>query len=112
MGKVIVIQFVTLDGVVEDPDGRDGTAFGGWAFRFGPQAVAGDKFRLGTILESGVLLFGRRTWEHFSRLWPARTDPFSTAMNRADKAVVTRGTPDLTVWTGSTALTGDLVAGV
>ena len=43
MGKVIVIQFVTLDGVVEDPDGSDGTAHGGWAFRFGPDAIAGDK---------------------------------------------------------------------
>lgn len=112
MGKLIVIQFVTLDGVVEDPDGRGGTAFGGWAFRFGPEAIAGDKFRLGTILESGVLLFGRQTWEHFSRLWPARTDTFSTAMNQASKAVVTRGTPDLTAWSQSTVLAGDLLEGV
>jgi dihydrofolate reductase len=112
MGKVIVIQFVTLDGVVEDPDGRGGTAFGGWAFRFGPEAIAGDKFRLGPILDSGVLLFGRGTWEHFSRLWPARSDPFSTAMNHARKAVVTRGTPDLTAWSRSTVLAGDLLDGV
>jgi dihydrofolate reductase len=112
MGKVIVIQFVTLDGVVEDPDGRGGTAFGGWAFRFGPEAIAGDKFQLGPILDTGVLLFGRRTWEHFSQLWPARTDPFSMAMNQAPKAVVTRSTPDLSVWSGSTALKGDLLDGV
>lgn len=98
MGKVIVIQSVTLDGVVEDPDGRGGTAFGGWAFRFGPEAIAGDKFRLGPILESGALLFGRRTWEHFSRLWPARTDLFATALNKVQKVqkvVVPAGTPDL-----------------
>jgi dihydrofolate reductase len=112
MGKVIVIQFITLDGVVEDPDGRGGTAFGGWAFRFGPEAVAGDKFRLGPILESGVLLFGRQTWEHFSRLWPARTDPFSTAMNQALKVVVSRGTPDLSAWSPSTVLADDLLDGV
>jgi dihydrofolate reductase len=112
MGKVIVIQFVTLDGVVEDPDGRGGTAFGGWAFRFGPEAIGGDKFRLGPILESGVLLFGRRTWEHFSRLWPTRTDPFSAAMNRIDKVVVSHGTPDLSAWPPSTVLAGDLVEGV
>lgn len=112
MGKVIVIEFVTLDGVVQDPDGRGGTAFGGWAFRFGPEAVAGDKFRLGDILQSGVLLFGRRTWEHFSRLWPTRTDPFSTAMNNIKKVVVTRGTPDLSAWSHSTALDGELVSGV
>ncbi|MFL6132176.1 MAG: dihydrofolate reductase family protein [Nocardioidaceae bacterium] len=112
MGKVIVIAFVTLDGVVEDPDGRGGTAFGGWAFRFGPEAVAGDKFRLGPILESGMLLFGRRTWEHFSRLWPARSDSFSIAMNQSPKAVVTRGTPDLSAWSHSTVLAGDLLDGV
>lgn len=112
MGKVIVIQFVTLDGVVEDPDGRGGTPLGGWAFRFGPEAIAGDKFRLGPILETGVLLFGRRTWEHFSALWPTRTDPFSTAMNKAQKVVVTRGRPDLSAWSSSTVLDGDLVDGV
>jgi dihydrofolate reductase len=112
MGKLIVVQFVTLDGVVEDPDGRGGTPFGGWAFRFGPEAIAGDKFRLGPILESGVLLCGRRTWEHFSKLWPTRTDPFSTAMNKIEKLVVTRGTLDPSVWSNSTVLDGDLLEAV
>src|SRR3954454_19558649 len=112
MGKVIVIAFVTLDGVVEEPDGRGGTAFGGWAFRFGPEAVAGDKFRLGPVLQSGGLLFGRKPWEYFSRLWPARTASFSIAMNEAPKAVVTRGTPDLSAWSHSTVLAGDLLDGV
>src|SRR3954453_2384455 len=112
MGKLIVIQFVTLDGVVEDPDGRGGTPFGGWAFRFGPEAIAGDKFRLGSILETGVLLFGRRTWEHFSRLWPTRTDPFSTAMNKIEKLVVTRGTLDPSAWSNSAVVDGALVEAV
>jgi dihydrofolate reductase len=112
MGKVIVIQFVTLDGVVEDPDGRGGATFGGWAFRFGPQAIAGDKFRLGPVLDTGVLLFGRRTWEHFSRLWPERTDPFSAAMNRARKVVVSAGAPDLGAWANSERLDGGLVDGI
>jgi hypothetical protein len=53
MGRLIVTQFITLDGVVEDPDGSDHTDFGGWAIRHGPQGVAGDKFRLGPILEQG-----------------------------------------------------------
>ncbi|WP_448808929.1 dihydrofolate reductase family protein [Agromyces bauzanensis] len=112
MGKVIVIQFITLDGVVEDPDGRGGADFGGWAFRFGPEAIAGDKFRLGPVLDSGVLLFGRRTWEHFSRLWPARTDSFAAAMNRARKVVVSTGAPDLAAWANSERLDGDLLDGV
>ncbi|MCB2609575.1 hypothetical protein KQ754_15815, partial [Listeria monocytogenes] len=62
MGTVIVAQFVTLDGVVEDPDGHGGTPFGGGAMRYGPEGVAGDKFRLGTVMQDGVLLLGRRTW--------------------------------------------------
>lgn len=112
MGKVIVIEFVTLDGVVEDPDGSGGTSFGGWAFRFGPESVAGDKFQLGPILDTGVLLLGRRTWELFSRIWPTRTDEFSTTMNRILKIVVTRGEPALDAWSNSSRLDGELVEAV
>jgi dihydrofolate reductase len=104
MGRLIVIAFITLDGVVEDPDGSDHTAFGGWAMRHGPQGIAGDKFRLGSILQDGTLLFGRRTWEHFSTLWPGRDDPFSQAMNSADKAVVTHRDIDPATWSGSRAV--------
>ena len=104
MGRLIVISFITLDGVVEDPDGSDRTASGGWAMQHGPQGIAGDKFRLGTILEDGTLLFGRRTWEHFSTLWPGRDDPFSQAMNAADKAVVTHREIDPGTWSGSRAV--------
>jgi dihydrofolate reductase len=112
LGRLIVIQFITLDGVVEDPDGSDQSAFGGWAMRHGPQGVAGDKFRLGPILEQGTLLFGRRTWEHFSNLWPARDDPFSQAMNGADKAVVTHREIDPHAWSNSRAIDRPLTAWV
>lgn len=106
MGRLIVITFTTLDGVVEDPDGSGGTDFGGWAMRQGPAAIAGDKFRLGSILDTGTLLFGRRTWEQFSRLWPPRDDPFSTQMNAATKAVVTTHPLDTTAWHNSTVVDG------
>src|SRR3954469_3117050 len=109
MGRVIVVQFITIDGVVEDPDGSDGTPFGGWAMRYGPQGVAGDKFRLGPILTDGVLLFGRRTWEHFATRWPARDDPFSRAMNAAHKAVVTHHDVDQAAWSNSQAVPEALV---
>lgn len=111
MGTVIVIQFITLDGVIEDPDGRHGLPRGGWAFRFGPEAIAGDKFGLGPLLQTGALLFGRRTWEHFSRLWPSRTDPFAQAMNELPKFVVTRGEPELGSWSNSRVLDGGLLTG-
>ena len=106
--RTIVIAFSTLDGIVEDPDGRDGTPNGGWAFRHGPEAVAGDKFRLGPLLESGTLLMGRKTWQQFSRLWPSRTDEFSAAMNRIPKLVATSTVADLSAWQNSSLLTGDL----
>ncbi len=101
MGRLIVIQFITLDGVVEDPDGSDGTSFGGWAMRHGAEAISGDKFCLGAILQTGTLLFGRRTWQHFSTLWPRRSDPFSQAMNQASKAVVSRRPLDVSAWPNS-----------
>ena len=108
MNRVIVIEFITLDGIVDDPDGSAGTPGGGWAFRHGPEAVAGDKFRLGERLDTGTLLLGRRTWQLFSRLFPLRADPFSTAMNRAPKAVAARTPFDVAAWSNSTLLDGDV----
>jgi dihydrofolate reductase len=108
VNRIIVIEFITLDGVIEDPDGSAGTPSGGWAFRYGPEAVAGDKFRLGPRLDTGALLFGRTTWQLFSRLWPPRTDEFSTKMNRAPKWVASRTLTDVGAWANSTVIEGEL----
>jgi dihydrofolate reductase len=112
MGDVIVIQFSTLDGVVSDPDGRWGTGHGGWAFRYGPGPVSDDKFRLGARMEQGVQLYGRRTWEHFARLWPSRDGDFARLMNGVPKRVATRAGIDATAWSNSTTIDGDPVAWV
>jgi dihydrofolate reductase len=109
--KVIVIQFVTLDGIVEDPDGSGGTPGGGWAFRSGPRRVSADDFRLGSILDTGVLLMGRRTWDVFSRRWPNRSDSYADMMNRVPKVVVSRSAPALDAWSNSSLLEGELLAG-
>jgi dihydrofolate reductase len=74
--------------------------------------LAGDKFKLGPVLDTGVLLLGRSTWELFSRLWPNRTDDFARAMNRVQKVVVSRATPSLDAWSNSSLLEDDLQAGV
>ena len=108
MGHITVGQFITLDGVIEDPDGRDGTSFGGWAFRFGPETVAGDKFRLGEALDTSSLLLGRRTWEAFAGLWPTRDDPFADVMNRIPKLVASRSLTDVSGWSHSTLFDGNL----
>jgi dihydrofolate reductase len=112
MSKVIVIHFATLDGVIQDPDGREGSPRGGWAFRYGPEAVAGDKFDLGEVFNTGVMLLGRRTWELFAKLWPGRDDPFSASMNAIPKLVVTHSLEDVTAWQNSSVLHGDLVTEV
>ncbi|WIM92457.1 dihydrofolate reductase family protein [Actinoplanes oblitus] len=110
MGDIIVIQFITLDGVVSDPDGRGGTGHGGWAFKFGSGPVDGDKFRLGSRLADGVHLYGRRTWEAFATLWPARDGEFAGLMNAAAKRVATRTGIDAGAWPNSAAIDGDPVA--
>ena len=110
--SVIVVEFITLDGVVDDPDGSAGTAFGGWAFRHGPEAVAGDKFRLGPLLDTGTLLFGRTTWELFAKLWPGRTGEFPDRLNAARKLVASRTLTDVTAWNNSSLLKGELVEAV
>lgn len=112
MHKVIVAQFVSLDGVTEDPDGSAGTAHGGWAFRYGPGPVSGDKFRLGSVLDTGVNLFGRTTWELFAGLFATRDDDFSRSLTAMDKLVASRGRPDLDRWAHSALLTGELTATV
>ena len=110
--SVIVIEFVSLDGIVSDPDGSGGTPGGGWIFRQGPQAVAGDKFQLGRTLDEGVLVLGRKTWELFSRIWPGRDDPFSARMNAVSKLVVSRTLDDTIAWANSAVLEGDLIDAV
>ncbi len=105
---VIAIEFITMDGIVSDPDGSQRTPHGGWAFRHGPQAIAGDKFRLGSTLDDGVMLLGRKTWQLFSRIWPGRDDPFSARMNAAPKLVASRTLTDTSAWANSQVLSGDV----
>src|SRR4051812_44452814 len=112
MGDVIVIQFATMDGVVSDPDGRAGTSYGGWAFRDGPGPGSDDKFRLGARMDEGGHLYGRRTWEHFARIWPGRDGDFAGRMNAAPKRVATSTGIDPTAWSNSAGIDGDPLAWV
>ena len=112
MSRVIVIEFVSVDGIMEDPDGSDGSAQGGWAFRYGPQAVAGDKFGLGEVLDTGTMLLGRRTWQLFAGIWPGRDDEFSARLNAMPKLVASRSLDQADAWQNSAVLGGDLLAAV
>jgi dihydrofolate reductase len=112
MNNVIVIEYTTLDGVVEDPDGSGGTAAGGWMFRHGPEPVAGDKFGMGPLLDTGVLLLGRTTWETFASIWPNQTDEFSTKMNAIPKLVASRSLTSTDAWQNSSLVEADLISAV
>ena len=112
MSKVIVVAFVSLDGVTHDPDGTGGSPQGGWAFRYGPEAVTGDPFRLGEVLDTGALLLGRRTWQRFTKVWPGRDDPFSVKMNAMPKLVASHSLKHADEWQNSSVLRGDLAGEV
>ncbi len=113
MGRLIVVEFATLDGIIPDPDGFEQTPKGGWAFRYGPAAVSGDPFRLGDVLGSGALLLGRSTFQLFSHVWPGRSDEFSSKMNAMPKYVVSRSRDRLEQQRNNSALLdGELTDGV
>ena len=71
--RIVVSEFMTLDGVMEDPGGSERTPFGGWAFRF-ERGSAGDRFKLDELLAADALLLGRKTYEGFSAVWPSIED--------------------------------------
>ena len=111
MGNVVVSQFVTVDGVVEDPGGAESFERGGWAFQFerGPE---GDKFKLDEVMAADALLLGRVTFEGFAAAWPSREGEFADKFNNMPKYVVSSSLSD-PEWTNSTVIDGrDLVAAV
>jgi dihydrofolate reductase len=112
MSQIIVVECVSLDGVMQDPDGNEGLKHGGWAFRYGPEPVTGDPFGLSEVLGTGALLLGRRTWQMFTGIWPGRDDPFSAQMNAMPKLVMSRSLEDTGGWQNSAVLRGDLAAEV
>ncbi len=105
MGRVVVTEFITLDGVIEDPGGSEKTERGGWAFQYerGPD---GDKFKMDEMMEAGAHLLGRRTWDGFAEAWPSREGEFADRMNAAPKYVIS-STTDGSAWQGTTVLDPD-----
>src|SRR5512133_363664 len=106
MGEIVVSQFVTVDGVLEDPGGSEGHERGGWAFQFN-RGEDGDKFKLDEVLESDALLLGRTTYEGFAAAWPSREGPFADKFNSMPKYVVSATLAD-PEWANSTVLGDDL----
>jgi dihydrofolate reductase len=108
MGRIVVSQFVTLDGVIEDPGGSEDFERGGWAFQFN-RGDDGDKFKLDEVMESDALLLGRVTYEGFAAAWPSREGDFADKFNTMPKYVVSSTLQD-PEWNNSTVIGADDLA--
>jgi dihydrofolate reductase len=108
MGTIVVTEFVSLDGVMEDPGGAEGYEHGGWTFEF-ESGDEGNQFKLDETLEAEALLLGRVTYEGFAAAWPSMEDPvgFADKMNGMPKYVVS-STIENPEWNNSTVLKGDV----
>ena len=108
MGKIVISENVTLDGVVEDPTGDEGFRRGGWFGQLKDREEL-NRLALEEALTTEALLFGRRSYEFFGSRWPSRTGPLADRLNSLPKYVVstTLAAPG---WNNSTVVTVDEVA--
>jgi dihydrofolate reductase len=106
MGRIVITEFVSLDGVMEAPGGGEDYRHAGWTFEI-ERGAEGDKFKLDEALNADALLLGRVTYEGFAAAWPSREGEFADKFNTMPKYVVssTLQKPD---WNNSTVLTGEL----
>jgi dihydrofolate reductase len=93
MGKLVVTEFVSIDGVFEDPGGAEDFEHGGWTFEY-DRGDDGDKFKLDEVMEAEVNLLGRKTYESFAEAWPQREGPFADKINKSRKVLVSTTVKD------------------
>jgi dihydrofolate reductase len=102
MGRIVVTEFTSLDGVVEDPAGGEDFRHGGWSFEFS-RGEEGDRFKFDETMGSEALLLGRRTYQGFADAWPSREGEFADKFNSMRKYVVS-STLDAPEWNNTTVL--------
>jgi dihydrofolate reductase len=108
MGRIVVTEFVSVDGVMDDPGGAEGSKHGAWTFKFS-RGDEGDKFKIDEVNNAEAQLLGRVTYEGFAEAWPSRSgDPFSAKFNSMPKYVVSQ-TLKKADWNNSTILKGNVV---
>ena len=110
MGRIVVTEFASLDGVVEDPGGAEDFAHGGWSFNF-ERGEEGEKFKLDETNDSEAMLLGRVTYEGFAEAWPEREGDFADKFNGMPKYVVS-STLTEPEWNNTTVLEGDFADAV
>lgn len=109
MGRIVVTEFVSLDGVMEDPGGAESFKHSGWSFQI--DRGEGMTFKLEETMATDALLLGRVTYEGFAEAWPQRDGEFADKINAIPKYVVSSTLQD-PEWNNSTVLDGDLAANV
>src|SRR6185436_12239789 len=87
MGKIVVTEFMSLDGVVEDPGGAEDFKYGGWSFEFS-RGDEGDRYKVDETMEAEAQLLGRVTYQGFADAWPSREGDFADKFNKMPKYVV------------------------
>jgi len=108
MGKLVVTEFISLDGIIEDPGGSEGTEHGGWSFRH--PAPDGEQFKGDELRDSDVQLLGRVTYEGFAAAWPAMeeaTGEYGKKMNAMPKVVVSNTLTE-PAWNNTTIISGNV----
>jgi dihydrofolate reductase len=110
MGQIVVTEFVSLDGVFEDPGGSENYKHGGWSFQF-DRGDDGNRFKLDEALASDALLLGRVTYQGFADAWPSRTGEFADKFNSMPKYVVST-TLNTLEWNNSHLIKGDVASEV
>jgi dihydrofolate reductase len=106
MGRIVVTEFASLDGVMEDPGGSEHFRHGGWTFEYW-RGDDGEKFKVDETMNSAALLLGRVTYEGFADAWPSREGEFADKFNQMPKYVVSTTLED-PEWTNSTVISGDV----
>ena len=106
MGRIIVTEFVSLDGVMEAPGGDDGFKYGAWTFEF-DRGTEGNQFKADETMGAEAMLLGRRTYQGFAAAWPSREGEFADKFNNMPKYVVSSTLSD-PGWSNSTVISGDL----
>ena len=107
MGTLVVTEFVSIDGVFEDPGGAEGYEHGGWTFEY-DRGEDGNRFKLDELMEAQVQLLGRVTYEGFAAAWPTRDGPFADKLNNDPKYVVSTTLEDPS-WQNTTVISSDVV---
>jgi len=108
MGKLVVTEFVSVDGVFEDPGGSENSEHGAWTFEY-DRGDDGNQFKLDEVMEAEVQLLGRVTYQGFAEAWPSREGEFADKLNSDPKYVVSTSLTD-PEWQNTTVIAGDVPA--